>query len=129
SLARQLGEVAEENPSHVVLDQLSALSHRVEDLAHRVDVPDHVVGRLAEQIDLISRKLDQEPAAPDLDKLFHGLESRFATLSAMLEQRHEDALAQGQSLFRDLERRLQDVAARADSISAPPAAPANESAL
>src|SRR5690606_8160097 len=88
SLARQLGETADQNPSAVLFDQLSALSHRVEDLAHRLDIPERTVERLADQIDVIARKLDQAPAAPDLDGVLAGLESRFAGLSTMLEQRH-----------------------------------------
>ena len=111
-LARQIGEVAEENPSKVLFDQLATLSHRVEDLAHRVDVPEQTVSRLADRIETIAGKLDRGAPAPDLDGVFQGLENRFAALSSMLEQRHEDALSQGQSLFRDLERRLEDVAGR-----------------
>src|SRR5690606_37225139 len=39
----------------------------------------------------------------------------------MLEQRHEDALVQGQTLFRDLEQRLSDVTARMSAREAPAA--------
>lgn len=112
SLARQLGSVIDDHPVAMLADQLAELAHRVEDLARQVNVPDQTVARLVDQIDVISRKMDETPARPDLDLVFSGLEQRFASLSAMLEQRHDDALAQGQSLFRDLERRLDDVTSR-----------------
>ncbi|MEO3998056.1 peptidoglycan-binding protein [Mesorhizobium sp. CAU 1732] len=112
SLARQLGEVVEENPAHGLASQLAALSHRVEDIAHRVEMPEQAIGLLAGQLETIVRKLDQGPAMPDLDGALSGLDSRFATLSDMLEQRHSDALVQGQTLFVDLERRLQEITLR-----------------
>lgn len=112
SLARQLAEVMEDNPTNGLIDQLAALSQRVEDIAHRVDLPQHAIDRFAIQIEDISRRLDQSPPMPDLDRAFQGLESRFATLSAMLEQRQDDALAQGQALFRELEQRLDQVTSR-----------------
>jgi len=112
SLARQLGSVVEDNPANALASQLADLGHRVEEIARRVDMPDEIVNRLAGQIDIISRKLDETPAGPDLDAVFEGIDRRFATLAAMLEQRHEDAQEQGQALFRDLERRLGDVTSR-----------------
>ena len=115
ALARQLDQSAEENRSGLLVDQLAALSHRVEDIAQRADLPEQVIERLAERIDTISYKLDQSPAQPDMDQVFRSLEDRFASISTMLEQRHEDSVAQGQVLFRDLERRLESVAARLDN--------------
>jgi len=114
-LARQLGEVAEDNPSRHLAGQLDSLARRVEELAHRVDVPERAVERLADQIDSISSKLDKAPAAPNFDAVLGGLEQRFASLSSMIEQRQEDAFAHGQSLFRDLEQQLQQVAVRIDT--------------
>lgn len=119
ALARQLGDVMEDNPAAALADQLAGLSHRVEDLAHRVEVPDRTVERLAGQIEAIARKLDQGPVQPDLHQAFHSLEDRFASLSSMLEQRQEDALLQGQTLFQDLERRLEDVAVSMQASPAP----------
>lgn len=120
-LARQLGEVAEENQSRQLADNLDMLAARVEELGRRVDLPERAVERLSTQVDLIASKLDQAPAIPDLNPVFDSLEDRFAALSAMLEQRQEDALSQGQSLFRDLERQLGEVVTRIDRHGAEPA--------
>ena len=113
-LARQLGEVVEESQGRQLAEQLDTLAGRVEELGRRVDLPERAVERLSNQVDLIATKLDQSPAIPDLNPVFDSLESRFASLSAMLEQRQDDALSQGQSLFRDLERQLGEVATRID---------------
>lgn len=111
-LARQIGDVVEDSASRDLTQQLAALSERVEDLAHRVDVPERAVERLAGQIEAIAERFDRAPALPNLDAVFTGLENRLASMSSRLEQRHEDALAQGRALFHDLENRLDDVAAR-----------------
>lgn len=118
ALARQLDESAGGSQSGVLVDQLAALSSRIEDISQRVDLPEQVIERLAERIDTISYKLEQAPAQPDIDHAFRGLEDRFASISTMLEQRHEDSVAQGQVLFRDLERRLESVASRLDGSGA-----------
>ncbi|TJX18601.1 MAG: peptidoglycan-binding protein, partial [Mesorhizobium sp.] len=64
-------------------------------------------------------KIDQAPAMPDADYIFHGLEQRFDVLSGMMERRQGDAIEQGNMLFRDLERRLDEVADRLDQRSMP----------
>ncbi|MEO3386378.1 peptidoglycan-binding protein [Mesorhizobium sp. CAU 1741] len=123
SLAHQLGEVVEDNPASALADQLAMLSSRVEEIGHRVDVPSETIDRLAAQLDAITRKLDHTPAAPDMSGVLRGLEDRFASLSGLLEQRQDDALSQGQSLFLELERRLDQVASRLeDGGQAVPAA-------
>lgn len=114
SLARQIGEVVEDHPASGLAEHVAALSRRVDDLAQRVELPEHVAERLADQIALISRKLDAAPATPDFGHLLEDLDRRFGNLSEMLERRHEDALSQGQVLFRELERRLGEVAGRID---------------
>lgn len=115
SLARQIGEATQQDATRDLSDQLAALSHRVEDLAHRIDLPEHAIERLAGQIGSIAERLDHAPALPNLDTVFHGLENRIASMASLLEQRHEDALAHGRALFRDLETRIDDVAARIDT--------------
>ncbi len=121
SLARQFDEGSQDGAVRDLGDQLAALSHRVEDLAHRVDMPERAIERLAGQIEAIADRLDHAPALPNLDAVFHGLEDRLASMSSQLEQRHEDALAQGRALFHDLESRIDDVAARieTDRLAAP----------
>ena len=123
SLARQVGEATQDTAATRDLsDQLAALSHRVEDLAHRVDVPQRAVERLADQIGVIADRLDHAPALPNLDAVFHGLENRIAAMATRLEQRHEDALAQGRALFHELENRIDDVASRIDAERPAPGA-------
>jgi localization factor PodJL len=117
ALARQMDEASHEGASYGgavrdLGDQLAALSRRVEDLAHRVDLPERAIERLAGQIGAIADRLDHAPALPNLDAVFHGLENRLASISGLLEQRHDDALAQGRALFHELEARIDEVAAR-----------------
>lgn len=119
SLARQIEEVAQDRPGNAVMDRLSTLSSRVDELAGRANLPEQAMERLAKQITLIADKIDQAPAMPDADYIFHGLEQRFDVLSGMMERRQGDAIEQGNMLFRDLERRLDEVADRLDQRMAP----------
>ncbi|AGB48267.1 TPR repeat-containing protein [Mesorhizobium australicum WSM2073] len=119
SLAQQIEEVAQDRPANVVIDRLNTLSSRVDDLAGRANLPEQAMERLAKQIALIADKIDQAPAMPDADYIFHGLEQRFDVLSGMMERRQGDAIEQGNMLFRDLERRLDEVADRLDQRSMP----------
>ncbi|KAA3450385.1 peptidoglycan-binding protein [Mesorhizobium sp. SARCC-RB16n] len=119
SLAQQIEEVAQDRPGNVVIDRLNTLSSRVDDLASRANLPEQAMERLAKQIALIADKIDQAPAMPDADYIFHGLEQRFDVLSGMMERRQGDAIEQGNMLFRDLERRLDEVADRLDQRSMP----------
>ncbi|RUX65263.1 peptidoglycan-binding protein, partial [Mesorhizobium sp. M7A.F.Ca.US.014.04.1.1] len=114
SLAGQIQEVAQDRPGNAVMDRLSTLSGRVDELAGRANLPEQAMERLAKQIAFIADKIDQAPAMPDADYIFHGLEQRFDVLSSMMERRQGDAIEQGNMLFRDLERRLDEVADRLD---------------
>ncbi|AZO41218.1 peptidoglycan-binding protein [Mesorhizobium sp. M7D.F.Ca.US.005.01.1.1] len=114
SLASQIEEVAQDRPGNAVMDRLGTLSSRVDELAGRANLPEQAMERLAKQIALIADKIDQAPAMPDADYIFHGLEQRFDVLSGMMERRQGDAIEQGNMLFRDLERRLDEVADRLD---------------
>ncbi|WP_256748894.1 peptidoglycan-binding protein [Mesorhizobium sp. Mes31] len=114
SLAGQIEEVAQDRPGNAVMDRLNTLSSRVDELAGRANLPEQAMERLAKQIALIADKIDQAPAMPDADYIFHGLEQRFDVLSGMMERRQGDAIEQGNMLFRDLERRLDEVADRLD---------------
>lgn len=114
SLASQIEEVAQDRPGNAVMDRLSTLSGRVDELAGRANLPEQAMERLAKQIALIADKIDQAPAMPDADYIFHGLEQRFDVLSSMMERRQGDAIEQGNMLFRDLERRLDEVADKLD---------------
>lgn len=114
SLAQQIEEVVQARPSGEVLDRLSMLSNRVDDLAGRANLPEQAMERLGKQIAMIADKIDRAPAMPDADYIFQGLEQRFDVLSGMMERRQGDAIEQGNMLFRDLERRLDEVADRLD---------------
>ncbi|MBZ9918857.1 peptidoglycan-binding protein [Mesorhizobium sp. BR1-1-12] len=114
SLARQIEEVAQDHPGNAVVDRLNTLSSRVDELAGRAALPEQAMERLAKQIALIADKIDRAPVMPDADYIFHGLEQRFDVLSSMMERRQGDAIEQGNMLFRDLERRLDEVADRLD---------------
>ncbi|TIM70840.1 MAG: peptidoglycan-binding protein, partial [Mesorhizobium sp.] len=114
SLAEQIEEVTQVHPSGEVIDRLNMLSSRVDDLASRANLPEQAMERLDKQIALIADKIDRAPAMPDADYIFQGLEQRFDVLSRMMERRQGDAIEQGNMLFRDLERRLDEVADRLD---------------
>ncbi|MGX5849367.1 peptidoglycan-binding protein [Mesorhizobium sp. PL10] len=114
SLAQQIEEVVQVRPSGEVLDRLSMLSNRVDDLAGRANLPEQAMERLGKQIAMIADKIDRAPAMPDAEYIFQGLEQRFDVLSGMMERRQGDAIEQGNMLFRDLERRLDEVADRLD---------------
>ena len=55
---------------------------------------------------------------PDADRHLPGIEQRFDVLSGLIERRQGDAIEQGNMLFRDLERRLDEVADRLDQRQA-----------
>ncbi len=112
ALARQIEEVAEDRAGSEVMEHLQALSRRVDELAVRSAVPDEAIERLAYQISVIADKVDHAPKVPDVGEIFSGIEQRFDVLSNLFERRQEDAVEQGNMLFRELERRLNDVAER-----------------
>lgn len=112
SLARQIEEMADDQNNHQVIDRLNALSHRVEEVAQRIQVPESAVEDLAEQISAIAGKLEEDPARNYADVIFQGMEDRFAQITKMLDQRQGDAIEQGQQLFRELEQRLETVSSR-----------------
>lgn len=114
SLAQQIEEVTQVHPSGEVIDRLNMLSSRVDDLAGRANLPEQAMEHLDKQIALIADKIDRAPAMPDADYIFQGLEQRFDVLSGMIERRQGDAIEQGNMLFRDLERRLDEVVDRLD---------------
>jgi len=114
ALATQIEEVAEDRPTAAVIDHLHQLSRRVDELAAQKSVPDEQVERLARQIAIVADKIDRQPAGPDADALFQGIEQRFDLLSSMIERRQGDAIEHGNVMFRDLEGRLEELADRLD---------------
>ena len=88
-------------------------------------MPDEAIERLAYQISVIADKVDHAPAMPDVGEIFSGIEQRFDVLSSLFERRQDDALEQGNMLFRELERRLNDVAEKFDQRQADAALDSN----
>jgi localization factor PodJL len=107
SLARQLEELVEDHPIAAVMERLTALSRRVDDIAERAALPEQAVENLARQIAIISDKLDRGADAADADHYIRGMEVRFAALADALDQRQADAREQSLALFKDLEERLE----------------------
>ncbi|PSJ60305.1 peptidoglycan-binding protein [Pseudaminobacter soli (ex Li et al. 2025)] len=114
SLARQIEEVANDHPPHEVIERLTLLSQRVDEITTQVRLPEAAVERIGQQIAGIAEKIDRAPVAPDADHIFQGIEQRLDLFSTMIERRQGDALEQSNMLFRDLERRLDEVADRLD---------------
>jgi localization factor PodJL len=114
ALAAQIEEVAEDRPAGEVMERLNTLSQRVDELAAGSSLPEDAMERLAGQIAMIADKIDRVPAMPDADRIVLGLEQRFDVLAGMLERRQGDAIEQSNILFRDLERRLDEVVDRLD---------------
>lgn len=121
SLAKQIEEVADDRPGREVIERLNLLSQRVDEITAQVHMPEAAVERLGHQIAIIADKIDRAPGAPDADYIFQGIEQRFDVFSTMIERRQGDALEQGNMLFRDLERRLDEVADRLDQRAHAPA--------
>ncbi|RUM98866.1 peptidoglycan-binding protein [Pseudaminobacter arsenicus] len=119
SLAHQIEEVAgDQRPNAEVMDRLNLLSRRVDEITAQIHLPEQAVERLANQIGSIAEKIDRAPAAADADYIFQGVEKRFDLLASVIERRQDDALEHGNMLFRDLEQRLEEVAARLDQRAA-----------
>lgn len=112
SLARQVEELIEDRPNAEVLERLNHLSLRIDEVAARADLPEPAVERLTGQLAIISEKLDIAPAAQFAEQLLQGIEQRFDQLADMFDRRQSDATEDGRALFRDIERRLDEVAHR-----------------
>jgi localization factor PodJL len=118
ALARQIEEVSEDRTDTRMMDQLQALARRVDDLAAQSSTPDEVIDRLAYQISVIADKIDHAPGMPNLNEILSGIEQRFDGLSTLFARQQEDAIEKGHAQFRELERRLNEVALRMDQHQA-----------
>lgn len=113
SLARQIDELNDDRPSGEIIDRINMLSLRVDEMARRVAMPDASLEHLARHVAAIAAKLDAGFAPQDADAVVRGLESRFSSLSDMLAVQGETA-KRGQSIFRELEGRIEELATRLD---------------
>lgn len=118
AVSRQMEEWRAEAPSDAIMQRLTQLSTRVDELAAKANLPAKAVDQLAHQVAIIADKLDRVGAVSDPDFVFKGIEQRFDTLAAMLERRQGDAEDRAGLLFRDLERRLDEVVDRLDNQAA-----------
>jgi localization factor PodJL len=114
SLARQIEELGDDRPSGEIIDRINTLSLRVDDMARRAAMPDPALEHLAHQVAMIADRVESGFAPPDTDSLVRGLEARFASLSDLLQMQQAEAAKRGQSIFRELEHRLEDLAIRFD---------------
>ena len=113
SLARQIEELNDDRPSGEIIDRINTLSLRVDEMARRIAMPDAALDQLARQVAFIAEKVDAGFAPQDAEGMVRGLEGRFSTLSDMLQTQNE-ATKRGQTIFRELETRLEELAARFD---------------
>jgi localization factor PodJL len=120
ALAHQIEDVTA-GQGFDISGQIEGISRRVDDLAHRVEVPEQTVERLAEQISAISARLETVPEAPGMGQVVRDMEDRFAEISAKLDSRQDDAIAQGEGLLRELEQRIERIARGADRAVGPDA--------
>ena len=119
SLAHQVEELVADRPSAEVIERLGVLSQRVDEIVARSKTPDKAMERLAKHITMIAEKIDNGPAIPDIDAILRGIEERFTVLADAMDRRQETASLQGEALFRDLERRINEVAHRVDKAPPP----------
>ncbi|WP_367716273.1 peptidoglycan-binding protein [Nitratireductor sp. GISD-1A_MAKvit] len=119
SLANQVNELLSDRTGEAAVSQLGeqlySLSHRVDEIARRIDVPEQTVERLSRQMANIAEKLEAAPEPQFAELMLRGIEDRFTHLSQLLEQRQGDAADQARSLVEELEGRLQDISARIDA--------------
>jgi len=115
SLARQVEELIEDRPTVEVITRLNTLAQQVDELSARGKGPDKAMERLGKQIAAVAERIEKMPATPDIDPILRGIEQRFDVLSQALDRRQDAAVEYGQSLFRDLEQRLNEVAGRIDA--------------
>ncbi|HEV7252876.1 MAG TPA: peptidoglycan-binding protein [Mesorhizobium sp.] len=117
ALSRQVEEAGGGHDDEI-MGRLAQLQARVDELADRAALPEKAVAQLSQQVSIIAAKLDEAGALPDPDFLFKGIEQRFETLAAMLDQHRGETSERSNILFRDLERRLDEVADRVDEATA-----------
>ncbi|RST86910.1 peptidoglycan-binding protein [Aquibium carbonis] len=112
ALAQQIDDMSSEGVAGELLDRMSGLSQRVEDIAIQAALPEKAIERLGRQIGIIYDRLENESSGAERERILDSLERRFAEIAALFEERQERATVQGQALMRDLDRRLEEMADR-----------------
>jgi localization factor PodJL len=109
ALARQIEDLAA-GQGFDISNQIETINNRVDELTHRVELPENVVEKLAAQIASISAKLDNVPEPPEMDHLLREMDHRFAAIVSKLDERQDSATVQEQTLLRELEQRIEQIA-------------------
>jgi localization factor PodJL len=115
ALAQQIDDMSADGGSGELLDRLSGLSRRVEDIALQAALPEKAIERLGRQIAIIYDKLENDSSGAERERVLDSLERRFAEIAALFEERHERATAQGHALMRDMDRRLEEMTERLEA--------------
>ena len=113
ALAGQVGEIVHERPPQDLVERVNMLSRRFDELAQN-SMPREAMERLAGQIALMAARLGEAPVPSDIGHLMEDLEKRFDLFTVVMERRQNDALEQGNSIFRDLGGRLDEISERLD---------------
>ncbi|MEO9830414.1 MAG: peptidoglycan-binding protein, partial [Nitratireductor sp.] len=121
ALAELLEDVASEAPGDKLLQRMEALSRRVEDVASRVAMPERAIEHLTAQVASIAAKLDDGAGHAGGEEIVDGLERRLSEMAAFIDERQGHSRAESKSLFKELDRRLEDLHAQiADQSTAAP---------
>jgi len=110
SLARQIEELSDDRPSGEIIDRINMLSLRVDELARESRMPDQALEQLAHQVATIADRVDAGFASSDTEAVVRGLESRFASLSDMIQAQQGESAKRGHMIFRQLESRIEELA-------------------
>lgn len=125
SLATRVEEIAEGESSQILADHVASrianLTERFDELARASTLPEEQVARLAAQIEAISRKMADAPAALNADAVMHGLENRLYEIAGAIDKKSRDATDQTLGYFRDLEGRLTELTQRIEDAERAPA--------
>ena len=110
SLAQQIDELMEIQPNTDLLDRISGLAERVENIAQNSGSSPDAVERLAAQISDLASKVDAGALQSEPTSALRDLEERYENLVAVLERHQDTNEQQGRALIEDLETRLDAVA-------------------
>ncbi|MEX0345306.1 MAG: peptidoglycan-binding protein [Rhizobiaceae bacterium] len=110
SLAQQIDELMEVQPNADLLDRISGLAERVENIAQNSGSSPDAVERLAAQISDLASKVDAGALQSEPTSALRDLEERYEHLVAVLERHQDTNEQQGRALIEDLETRLDAVA-------------------
>ncbi len=130
SLATRIEEIAEDEPGQELTvhlaDRMTVLAERLDELSRASSLPEEQIGRLAVQMEAISRKIADAPDAFDPDALMQGLENRLYEIASAIDRKSREATDQTLTYFRDLEGRLKELTVRLEETEKSPAASSPE---